>query len=169
MIIPSILQPFRTHYIHYTSNMAPKYGLKTETNHSTDFQNSRKRFRISACDSRLNRTRNLNLRGSRRCHVSHRFSKYLFPRSSIITGRFMAISECGLLFIWICHRWCYQCMTHDLHKHPQLYTCMMLFVWHQSFSVKSSSHTSWQISTQTNTLIQTNIGGEDITWLSRRW
>ena len=43
--------------------------------------------------------------------------------------------------------WNITCTT----RHPQQCTCKILFVWHQSFIVKSSGQTSWLRHKQTNT------------------
>ena len=54
--------------------------------------------------------------------------------------------------------WNITCTT----RHPHQYTCQRLFVWHQSFIVKSSGQTSWQTQTNRNTHTQTNTQGENI-------
>ena len=41
------------------------------------------------------------------------------------------------------HQWRHECITCTT-RHPQQCTCKILFVWHQSFIVKSSGQTSWQ-------------------------
>ena len=49
--------------------------------------------------------------------------------------------------------WNITCTT----RHPQQCTCKILFVWHQSFIVKSSGQTSWIRHKQTNTQGENSI------------
>ena len=44
------------------------------------------------------------------------------------------------------HQWRFECVILSFYtnKHPQLYTCKILLLWHQSFITKSSGQISWQ-------------------------
>ena len=73
------------------------------------------------------------------CPVSYRIWPYLFLRCTIKTERVMALSRFDLLILtWWRHQWRHVYVTNNLHN------LQNIFVWYQSFTVKSSGQTTWQ-------------------------
>ena len=109
-------------------------------------------FRFSTSDVLSNQNRNRNLIVLEKCRlVSHRLWEYLFPpctKKLPIYGNFkISLAFCpGDVIDGIMSMQHMTCTT----RHPQLYSGKILFVWYQSFMVKSSGQTSWQTHKQTH-------------------
>ena len=80
------------------------------------------------------------------CHFRY-FELLIEPIADILTEiyQFHNLTYC---MSWWRHRWRHECMNITCTIiHPQLFTCKILFVWHQSFIAKSSGQISWQTET----------------------
>ena len=101
---------------------------------------------------------NWNPHLSERCPVSYRLWQYLFPCCMIKTGQVMANLKFDRLFDLVTSLMMssvYNISSTTRHSH--LYSCKILFVWHQSFIVKLSTQASWQTHTNTETNAQIHM------------